>query len=129
MRATELMCGDLILADGRPIRIYGVMERMNRFYDTMTNDVSIKRCEPIPLTPEILEKNGFETQELGGGRVVLWTGFGDDNQYDIEIEFREDKTIYTKIDGPTYFVSWRIKHVHKLQHALRLCGIEKEITI
>lgn len=74
-------------------------------------------------------KNCFERHELGGGTVDMWTGFGEDNQYDIEVEFREDGSICTKIDGPTYLYSSDIHNVHELQHALQLCGVEKEIKI
>ena len=148
MKIEDLMIGDLIQfkkshtapLPTKPVQIFGIT------YDSKISHkhlIHIVFCEsgavqynynpdifePIPLSREILEKNYFETQELGGGRVDLWTGFGEDNQYDIEVEFREDGTIHTKIDGPTYFVSWGIKYVHEFQHALRICGVNKVITL
>lgn len=57
------------------------------------------RIKPIPLTPEILEKNGFRN-----GYIRIF--------YDP----------YTRIE-------MEMQYVHDLQHFLRLCGIEKEIEL
>lgn len=86
--------------------------------------------KPIPLTPEILEKNGF----------VKSVNIRDAPPY--------DNNIYYSIiqDGNTIFWGWwqpdnvlliatystgfiTLNNVHELQHALRLCGIEKEIIL
>lgn len=77
----------------------------------------------------MLLTNGFELQEMGGDRVAVWTGFGEDNCHDIEVEFDRDTPIHLKIDGPVYLVTPNIKYLHQLQHFLRLCGIEKEIEL
>ena len=74
--------------------------------------------EPIPLTAEILEKNGFEWRAYGvvlAGEDMALVQCGDywkikPNQY----------------SNDTFCYIW---YVHELQCALRLCGIEKEITI
>ena len=92
----------------------------------------IEKIEPIPLTPEILIRNGFECQDQGGGRIDIWTGFGPDCEGDIEIEFNNSTPKHLKINGAfkgEYYVSSNILYIHQLQHALRLCGIEKEIEI
>lgn len=88
--------------------------------------------EAIPLTSEILEKNGFEVQDQGGGRKDVWTGFGIDCEGDIEVEFQNNIPVHLKIDGVfkgEYYTSTNIKYIHQLQHILRLCGIEKTIEI
>ena len=88
--------------------------------------------EPIPLTTEILEKNGFEVQDQGGGRKDVWTGFGVDCEGDIEVNFQYNVPVHLKIDGGfkgEYYTSANIKYVHQLQHAFILCGIEKEFKI
>lgn len=78
--------------------------------------------QPIPLTPEILEKNGWYIPEDGlwyrhdviGFLIALRTS-GAYLYADEEHDRRE------------FFCS--IHFVHELQHALRLCGIEKEIKL
>ena len=74
--------------------------------------------EPIPLTSEILYENLRELPE-----VIRW--FWDDKKStDDEMWF----IIHTNsLDHITLDAS--IRYVHELQHALRLCGIEKEIII
>ena len=68
-------------------------------------------CLPIPLTAEIFEKNGFKNIDTGldcDGSNIYWktnNGYSINTQ-DINLNF-----------------------VHELQHALRLCGINKEITL
>lgn len=76
--------------------------------------------EPIPITPEILDKNGFET-------------VGD--YYDIP----NDPSLVIKVVSNTFVFGHSINgyfegfialdYVHELQHALKLCGIEKEIVL
>ena len=85
--------------------------------------------EAIPLTIDMLLHSGFELQEQGGERFDLWTGFGEDNQHDIELEFNDDKPLHLKIDGPVYLATTHIEYVHQLQHFLRDCGIEHEIKL
>ena len=89
----------------------------------------ISWVEPIPLSTDILLTNGFEQQELGGERVAIWTGFGEDNCHDIEVEFDGDKPIHLKIDGPVYLATPNIKYLHQLQHFLRDCETGKEIKL
>ncbi len=77
--------------------------------------------DPIPLTPEILEKNGFVKtihQDLYKNTYLL-------DRFFIHEHHNKVKFPYCWIDlGDT-----DIKYVHELQHALRLCGIKKEIVL
>lgn len=62
--------------------------------------------KPIPLTREILEKNGCDYNVGLGGLFQI------------------------NIEGLNCHISFNIIHdVHELQHALRLCGIKKEIKL
>lgn len=86
--------------------------------------------EPIPLTPDMLLDNGFELQDLGGERISVWTGFGEDScDEDIEVEFEGIKPIWLKIDGPFYLTTPNIEYLHQLQHFLRDCETGKEIVL
>ena len=120
MKATELMLGDWVLDTytNKPMRIESINTNMG------------EGLEPIPLTAEILEKNGF-------------TKCGDENTFTCN----DDKWTITFVivDGGCPIltieeVSQHFEHnllnlrdeiynVHELQHALRLCGIEKEIQL
>lgn len=66
----------------------------------------------IPITKEILEKNGIKYQ-FG----CPWYQYGDEiGGEGFEIHF----ALHCQI---------QIKYVHELQHALRLCKIDKEIEL
>lgn len=80
-------------------------------------------CEylaPIPLTPEILEKNGMILSLCGDF-------FPEDEHYELEISVVGGRIFWT-INGHEYDIMC-LRFVHELQHALRLCGITKEIHI
>lgn len=77
--------------------------------------------EPIPLTAEILEKNGWN--ELSWKDVKYHTGLTTAykrDDYTIQIGYNELINMYDIFNG---FVSF--KTVHQLQHALRLCGLNE----
>lgn len=111
MKVNELMIGDWVRMhypfdmdiDMRPERI-----------NILTKGVDFD-CEPIPLTAEILEKNGFsKTTEAEFNYYQM-----PDDCFEIDINHV----------GCAYSVDVIIKYVHQLQHALRLCGIDKEIVL
>ena len=76
--------------------------------------------EPIPLSAEILEKNGFTKSTIfiewkyeEEGIYILWKPF----------PFLKVETENVQLNLS------RCEYVHELQHALRLCGIDKEIVL
>lgn len=82
-----------------------------------------KGCiEPIPLTPEILEKNGLCVVEEDAD-FSEYELFGSEN-FSI---FHAKGTFHYRLETPqASVVCW---NVHQLQHALRLAGVEKEIEV
>lgn len=80
--------------------------------------VPLSFIEPIPLTPEILEKNGIsKTYESDEYAVYKGEGFNVTEYYTELWEFEKHRN------------RLMIRNVHQLQHALRLAGIEKEIEV
>ena len=135
MEANELMVGAFVYFncfDGSKIIVrvtgfkdgivYGNSENGSHWCD-------IEKVEPISLTPEILEKNGFRViyeSELHITYFKYIQGF--------HVAVKVDKDgIFQKLsmnDGLGSGVTIvKCKFVHQLQHALRLCGIEKEIIL
>jgi hypothetical protein len=89
--------------------------------------VSRTCIEPIPLTPEILEKNGFD---ISDGEVMQYDFIEDGQKYHFTLRQMYNKQ--GERDGFSFFafnVLTLILSIHELQHALRLCKIEKEIII
>ena len=76
--------------------------------------------KPIPLTTEILEKNGFV--EKSERRWVLSDEYTGDEVlvlYEVAIGFAM----------PTLGLAIGLQNVHELQHLFKLCGIDKEIEL
>lgn len=90
---------------------------------------------PIPITTEILEKNGFYDTSFEANRkykyaihtseyqVCYYTKTNSFNVYKRGID-----PFYTKDIFCCGFQNI-VKYVHELQHALKLCGINKEIVL
>lgn len=146
MKVNELMIGDLINGFGVVRRVTGIhgLERPedDGLLTTMVpgcefpeSNLSFRPCyaRPIPLTGEILEKNGFNN------RHRRWMWKKKDNycrikvsfapKLEIEGEIFDEPPISLQVDGDTFSLNIIVEYVHELQHALKLCGIEKEITI
>ena len=86
--------------------------------------VSVKDLEPIEITPEILEKNGFYED---GNDVYV-----DDNSYFIPHSSGFDAGKWETHINPTEGIGdfdGKLKYVHQLQNALKLCGINKKIEL
>lgn len=83
---------------------------------------NVADCEPIPLTPEILEKNGLCVVEEDAD-FSEYELFGSEN-FSI---FHIKGTFHYRFETPqASVVCWNI---HGLQHALRLAGVDKEINL
>ena len=134
MKAKELMIGDWVLCDRnaqsdyefdnvdyQPYQIANGEDIDYAFEQNMIGDADV--YQPIPLTKEILEKN-FDKKTMYG---VF------DDYFDFEIrEFSDSIYIvnYHSCEMPVPDTQiGGICFVHELQHALRLCGIEKEINL
>lgn len=99
--------------------------------DNDFRDVETRHLQPIPLTGEILAKNGLKERSWyweyrdNYCRVKVYIA----PKIEIEGELFDEPPILLQVDGATFNLSIIIEYVHELQHALKLCGIEKEITI
>lgn len=141
MKANELMIGDWVMPLRKSIEKPCMIVTIdggtnacwidNREYSGM---VLCSDLKPIPLTPEILEKNGFEKLDFSHYHINDRTLVLDaDGKWEGPLSWH---WVVTEMDTNTkgqpvvldYYVA-TINFVHQLQHALRLCGIEKEITL
>ena len=152
MTRAELMIGDIVnvhrcecIADGGHFQEwneYGKVVSITECYITIKyigreddygfKDVEEEDINPIPLTLEILEKNGF----------IKSNSVSDIPPLDKD----EDGNMYYSFKGENKFWGWwqpdniffipanamgniEIRYVHELQHALRICGIDKTIEL
>lgn len=97
------------------VQVPSELNRYKRIRSTFDIDSAVL-YEPIPLTPEILEKNGWVC-EYFGRRQEWWL---DKTKFPIVRYSANDILHHNEIV---------LKFVHQLQHALRLFGIDKEIEL
>lgn len=129
IKISELSVGDWVEIDGRPKRISSVLETpMGGMVRCQGQSITafVEHIHPIPLTHEILEKNGFvksseyrwSNPSIGCACLRLGTKY-----WDIRIVGRN------RAYRPTRISIDNIVHTHQLQHALRLAGVEKDIKV
>jgi hypothetical protein len=128
LKVTDLMVGDWVICY-HPTRLkyfekvsVGLLHTMQEqeYGHIKENSPLFRIVEPILLTPEILEKNGLANDPYG-------CHFEEDEYMELEIS-AEEEGIYWTINYNEYAIL-KLKYVHQLQHALRLCGINKEIEL
>ena len=146
MKASELMVGDYITfsdvqndSNCPKLKVIAINEEdvygLNDG-DPVADLYDIKELSGIPITPEILEKNGFENDFYEDVSVA--------DYHSIRVEGYSlrgkvdgwDDFLITSCNGNIDIVTdfhgvfrGELRFVHQLQHAMRLCGIEKEIEL
>lgn len=148
MKANELMIGDWVTfrdcqhENPMPIKIIAIGYQADTENDCLVQICKDSTCDiieiddeivGIPLTAEILEKNGIKLEEVGDNGISTpptWR-----NRFEKWVLRTQWKDTFIWYDRTAKY--WhlhdmgaaKLLYVHELQHALRLCGIEKEITI
>ena len=134
MKANELMIGDWVICT-----LGNTKEQVGELYETQVmlfyNDIyDYDEIEPIPLTAEILEKNGFRIDKEDTGNLEYYClgEVGVETCVVVKkhaLNALEDLDVIWSIYVEDFAIYDKIMYVHQLQHAMRLCGIEKEIII
>ena len=99
-------------------------EVIMQYHQTGTAFSDPKLLKPIPLTPEILEKNGFKKE----GRYFII----EDDYYDVSIREITDsiwRVKYCNTEFSAFDSILHIAFIHELQHFLRHHKIEKKIVL
>ena len=123
MKANEIQIGDWLYYKGQfnafPFKVESITKKKVGYYAEPNEHriyyLRLSECKPIPLTPEILERNGFVVES----RYC----HGEPLQYCKLVD-----GLWINISGENFFEG-KLEYVHQSQHALRLCGIEKEIIL
>lgn len=82
--------------------------------------------KPIPLTPEILEKNGFVLIDEEDKMYRL--NLAEDESVCVTADFKCEEP-FVHVRNTCYQATPYCRYVHQLQHTLRLCGIEMKIEL
>ena len=131
MKTTDLMIGDWVLdPDNKPakVEILNIKESIQTARPNgMVCLTHCYRIDPIPLTEEILVKNGFKKSDIADLFEY------NTEYYEITIHLFSDGIWIIMVDDIEFSQTIRsqmsVSYVHQLQQTLRLCGIEKEIML
>lgn len=138
MDAKDLMIGDFVLdkaVSDNPVQIEQINEQ-NVYYKHRKGyiSVAVELLEPISLTKEILEKNGFSYDKtykfakitIANYYVLVWFDYDAKNIDYVQIkEQYNNKDVATSKLTNLYFT--HIQNVHELQHAMRMVGLNDVI--
>lgn len=129
MTTQDIMIDDWVKVKStqKPIKVKEI--KQSCIY-TEGNGYGYNEIEPIPLTAEILEKNGFEKAP----QVSDIEPFDTDEEGNKHYSYNKTFWGWLQPDNifciPANGMGWlHLKYVHELQHALRLCKIEKSIEL
>ena len=126
MDVKDLMIGDWIEDGYKKAQVTSIT--CDGIVETTAAISNIEVVDPIPLTENILVKNGFEknhNDEAPAEECYFYRlfakpcGWFDIDAFGLEEELGAEFT-YHDIN---------INYVHELQHLLRLCGVDKEIEL
>ena len=134
LKISDLSVGDWVQDNyGNYVKVEGIWQDGNLNYlvdilrDGRIGTVVPCNIHPIPITAEILEKNGFVKKNYDNGKMwdwwwdnVLVRKYADEDIYRFIVALNSKHYTTTMVVG---------KHTHQLQHALRLAGVDKEINL
>ena len=140
IKATELQIGDYVLVDGKPRRVESITKKKIGYHINPQTDkrlyyARLHDVEPIEITKELLEKNGFGTK--GMTTIYFLEGeLPDDFIWNITLDLRyrvvnailwkriqpKDSTYDDLVTQRKVFV--KSLYIHQLQQACRMCGIK-----
>jgi len=141
MKATELMIGDWLNVSklNKPVRVGAVYRTMivpNPDDDDVHASIGDEYLEPIKLTPEILEKNGWKHEfdktdymvkyDLGKEGKNCWMMWAI-KEHNLDIQRQDENLDMYNLKVSRVVIP--CDYVHELQHALKLCEIKKEIEL
>lgn len=132
MKANELMIGDWVKVLPISRKTEAHNSQVGALARNVNNTISIEGgyfpawtgwsvgeeyIVPIPLTAEILEKNGFEKYEM----------YHTLHERNVRIEYywHERRLEIQPYGGEPWIKMAGLHYVHELQHAFRLCGLNE----
>ena len=124
MTEKELTIGDFVQFNNKVIKVYQPINDYGYLTDERHgNEYNIEDIKPIPITSEILEKNGFVRYGLSDIYGINNAELNLNSTINISNHDCTIRSEYVTVNNRSML------YVHELQHALRLCNINKEIEI
>lgn len=136
LKISDLSVGDWVRYGGLDYQvksIHGDFENVTLIGNKEQRDESIYALHPIPITAEMLEKNGWLFHKNNrwwvcqidkDTRANVWLGENGGCRVEVSVMYGESRTWSNYAD-----VKLANAHIHLLQGVLRLAGVDKEIDL
>lgn len=122
MKPEELQIYDWVLINDTPHQVKQITRKKVGYHKVPYNldYARLVDVKPIPITAEILEKNGIKND-----KVSRWYKWEDEHA---KISFNPYYCV-SDIESIEVTIKAYFVYVHELQQAIRLCGIDKKIEL
>ena len=136
LKISDLSVGDWVRYRGIDYQVKGIdgaFERVTLIGNKEQRDESIYALHPILISRPILEKNGWAFNKSNqwwtcqideDTRANVWLGGNGEYRVEVSVLYGESRTWSNYAD-----VKLANAHIHLLQRAIRLAGVDKEINL
>lgn len=125
LKPNEIMVNDYIIVEN----LYIQPKNIKHLLDLERLYKSGKHIRPIPITDEILKKNGFRVVASIVGYYELESKDGRININNASNTLGRSWNIHIDNEDFDTIGSMDVEYVHQLQQVLRLCRIKEEIKL
>lgn len=123
--AQKYIKDDIVMYDNRIHTIIDTIGLNNYELSYVRHPVNQAELSGVPITPDILEKNGWRTQNRWYYYLDLAEGFI--SYIGIDFKHKSNKGhLYVEVDGNNMV---EIQYCHKLQHFLFGLGLNSEMEV
>lgn len=122
LRVEELMIGDFVYKTYPQKHI--VEWSYIEMFDSHGRPIVGRDIEPIPLTEDFLEKNGFKSN----GTERFWHKQCEED-FRLLIDTKDNDALLWVFTDGFCELRTKVRFVHELQHAMRVMGIKKEFEL
>lgn len=130
----EYIAGDLVKYLSQVVKIVEVYQDGTCYFgnETMCGQQDCKDAEPIPLTPEILEKNGWKFlkhHERDSYDDVSWSSYHKPAETNISLIFYQEEEAFFPFLYAQEISEKPIRYIHQLQHLLFGLGLNSKMEV
>lgn len=123
--AHKYIKGDIVMYKNRIHTIIDTLKLNNYELSYIRHQVNRAELSGVPLTPEILEKNGWRTQNRWYYYLDVAEGFI--SYIGIDFKHKSNKGhLYVEVDGNNMV---EIQYCHELQHFIFGLGLNSEMKV
>lgn len=129
MTRAELKIGDWVSYEGKPFQIYDMTRQGDVvWYDEGASSVLMEEIEPIPLTEEILEKNGWKEEAANDwwNKEIPILNMYYSNSSDMYVVYF---ALHYQADKDKIAEIHTIRYVHQLQHLLWALRLDDDLKL